>query len=158
MDLDFNETKRRHVSQLQLASMIDIFTLIIVFLMKGTVLGGVSVTFPASFLAPQSSSTEALEAAPQVVIFDEDVELTMIAQKVPMKLFFGSDENRAAGIVAKLQKYLKELPPTDKLVLSQVNVLADAKAPYENVFAVIKMLRQAGYTSMLFIAQGEGKK
>lgn len=158
MDLDFSETRRRHVGQLQLASMIDIFTLIIVFLMKGTVLGGVSINFPANFLAPQSSSTEALEAAPQVVIFEDEVEMNMIHEKFPMKIFTVGNEAQERVVNAKLVKYLKDLAPENKLAMSQVNVLADAKAPYENVFAVVRFLREAGYTSMLFIAHGEGRK
>jgi biopolymer transport protein ExbD len=159
MDLEFGEQKRRHVSQLQLASMIDIFTLIIVFLMKGTVLGGVSVNFPATFTPPQSSSTEAMEAAPQVIIFNDEVEFAMISERLKMASIEDGDGVHFRKVMGLLRKYIKDLPnDINKQSLSQVNVVADAKTSYDKVFAVIKRLREAGYTSMLFIAQGESKK
>jgi biopolymer transport protein ExbD len=155
MDFDFSEGKKRHVDQLQLTSMIDIFTLIIVFLMKGTVIGGSSVDFPKDMRAPTSMSKEGLETSPQVVIFNNEVEFKMINLKISIEQLKQGNSVDYQKTMKSLSEYLVGLSGENKNLMSQINILADGQSPYANIFSVVKILRIAGYTSMLFIAHGE---
>jgi biopolymer transport protein ExbD len=72
-------TRKRRVSEapvlarLQLTSLIDIFTVLLLFLLKSLVVGGAAVTpFPGVSLPP-SSSTAAFKESPVVVVTKEQV-------------------------------------------------------------------------------------
>jgi biopolymer transport protein ExbD len=61
------------VAKLQLTSLIDIFTVLLLFLLKSIVVGGTSVTpFPGVTL-PSSSATAAFKESPVVVVAPEQV-------------------------------------------------------------------------------------
>ena len=71
---DFIKMKRREPMSLQLTAMIDIFSMIVIFLIMGTAFGTSDVILPKDFLLPHSNSKEDAETAPQLVISLDRVE------------------------------------------------------------------------------------
>jgi biopolymer transport protein ExbD len=66
-------TEEGVVARLQLTSLIDIFTVLLLFLLKGLVVGGAVVTpFPGVSLPP-SSATEAFKESPVLVVTRQQV-------------------------------------------------------------------------------------
>ena len=157
MDMDFDRPRKRRLLILQLAPMIDVFVLIIVFLLKATVLSGVSITWPSDLKTAKSQSKEGVETASQVVVSKEFVELKMIEKKFPLKTFKDAPEAEKKAIGAELAKYIETFKSQEASALFNVNLIADADLQYQELFPVIAFLRMSGFNSILFIAEGEAR-
>ncbi|MFZ4404228.1 MAG: ExbD/TolR family protein [Pseudobdellovibrionaceae bacterium] len=156
MSIDFSSNKKRKILVLQLAPMIDVFVLIIVFLLKATVLGGVSIVIPSDMKSAKSSSKESVEAAPQVIIHENKVELAFLNKKIDIKAF-DSSNSTIDQLKSDLKSYIDKTSNQAKSSVVNLNIVADSRTPYRQVFDVIKVFREAGLQSMLFIAEGEKK-
>ena len=153
---------RREGMELQLTAMIDIFTMIVIFLIKGTVMGASDMAVPSDMKLPKSYSHENVESAPQVVISVNEVKILSLGSgrenlpAVPLKDF------KTSGSVASIEKlkeplkaYIGQLTSAQRSGGVLLNVIADKKTPYADIFDVVKVFRQAGFESLLFIATGE---
>lgn len=155
----FPVKKKRHLATLQLAPMIDIFVLLIVFLVKGTAMGGVTVNIPPGLTAASSISPEDLEVAPEVYLFKEKVEFKMINKTVALNLFeIVNEPAELQNIREEIKKFYEKLPVSAKKSGNLVNFIADSEANYDRIFQVVKFLRQSSVSSVLFIAEGETKQ
>jgi biopolymer transport protein ExbD len=146
--------RKRRSLRLQLAPLIDIFVVIIIFLVKGTFIGQISVSLPENLKPAVSKSTESMELAPEVFAFKDSVYLKMIDKKVSLAAFTQNDRSVLDPLMSDLKQYTGRLSESEKK--SEIlNFVADATLNYKSVFDVTKMLREAGFQSILFIAQGE---
>ena len=152
--LDFEgDKKRKKVLILQLAPMIDVFVLIIVFLIKGTILEETAISKPEGVNLAQSQSKEQSEAAPQVIISNEKVEFKMINEVRPLSEFKEDDFNPRDPMFAAFKKYIEENKTVESS--NHINVISDRATPYKTVYNVVKILRISGFQSLLFVAEGE---
>lgn len=153
---DFDGRKKKaSVIALQLAPMIDIFTLVIVFLLKGTVLSETVISNPESVQLAKSDSQETTELAAEVYIKPDHVEFKMINENVPLQVFQNEVLDLNDQMLIKLKKFIDDNGKIAGNTLKQVNVVADYKTNYKTIFHVVRMLRLAGFQAMLFIAEGE---
>jgi biopolymer transport protein ExbD len=163
--MDFPKRKRRNPLELQLTTLIDIFTLIVIFLVMGTVFGAADMSVPKDMRVPRSFGKESVESAPQVVINQNEVTVVALAkefqdQAKPIPL---SEFRRGSGVATPalepLKKLLKDhiakLPNEIKKQGTLLNVIADRDAKYPDVFEVIRVFREAGFETLLFVAMGE---
>lgn len=163
MDDIFPKKKKRAMAGLQLAPLIDIFVLIIIFLIKGTVMSNASITPPADLSPAKSKSPEGLEPAGQVYISQKEVLFSMINEKISLAELNKQIENNtpaamtgtAAQITQKLKAYIQGLPDHEKKSGILVNFLADARTEYKTVFEIAKYCREIGFQNILFVAQGD---
>lgn len=152
--LDFESSKkRRSVLILQLAPMIDVFVLIIVFLLKGTILEESAVMKPVDVNLAQSISKETSVSAPQVIITSENVQFKMIDEIRPIAEFVQGDFNPSDPMFAAFKKYIAENKNIESA--NHINVISDRAASYKIVYNVVKFLRISGFQSMLMVAEGE---
>lgn len=148
--------RRREPLELQLTAMIDIFSMIVIFLIMGTVMGASEIVIPKDLQPPFSRSKEGVETAPRLVITKDSVTLSAIDKSYPLDAFRSSSP--ALGDLRKRAKdYLRSLSKESKTSGEMINVIADKDAPYRDVFDVVRVMREVGFTSMLFVAIGEGK-
>lgn len=163
MDELFPKKKKKKLIGLQLAPLIDIFVLIIIFLIKGTVMSNASVNLPQDLNPAQSKSPEGIEPAPQIYVGKEEIYFSMIGEKIAVSEMMKQIEHntatkvfgRTALITEKLKQYLKEIPDADKKSGILMNFLADAAVDYKTVFEISKYCREIGFQNILFVAQGE---
>lgn len=154
--ISFETSKRKKILNLQLAPMIDVFTLIIVFLLMSTVMGQASVEIPPGLKNPKSVSKETLDVAPQVIIHQEKVILPVLALELPLKQFMdGLEPKEMADLKAKVGAYIKNTADKNKGAVVNINVVAGHATPYPQIFNVVKVLRAAGFQSVLFVAESE---
>lgn len=139
---------------LNLTSMIDICAILIIFLVMGTVIGQEDLLVPLGLKFPKSSNKEILENAPQVIIFNNEVDIKFLGKKLPMTVIQGGDSSQKTALVKELQAYVNEIP--DKLKASGVllNLVADGHVPYNIIFDTSKFFRESGFQSILFVAEG----
>lgn len=154
--LDFEgEKKRKKVIILQLAPMIDVFVLIIVFLIKGTILEESAITKPEGVNLAQSISKERSEAAPQVIISNDKVDFRMINKVKPIAEFKNDDFDPRDPVFKEFKKYIEEHKDVESS--NHINVISDRATSYKVVYNVVKVLRISGFQSMLFVAEGESE-
>lgn len=143
--------------RLQLAAMIDVFTLIIVFMLKGAVFTTNNVEVPTDIRPPLSLSKETSEVAPQVFVTLAEVRFPMIERTV-LKDSILNDEVTKTDLRNVLKDYHAKMDFTNKQAVINLNIVADVGVPYSYLFEVVKLAREAGYQSMLFVTLGEHKE
>ncbi len=151
---DFIKRPRREPMSLQLTAMIDIFSMIVIFLILGTVSGAAEIEFPEGFLLPSSLSKENAESAPHLMISLEKVEFKALKLEYPIENFLGEASSESPALVEltqKLKDYAKGLPITSKSSGLLLNVMADERVTYDKVFDVLRVFRGSGFETLLFV-------
>lgn len=149
------QKRRKSVIVLQLAPMIDIFVLVIVFLLKGTVMGETVISNPEAVTLAKSQSRETTEIAPEVYITESHVDFRMIEEIVSVETLSQEGYQISAAMLAKFKKVIAQTPAADSGALIHVNIVADYRVNYKTIYNVVRVLRLAGFKAMLFIAEGE---
>lgn len=157
MDLDSLENTRRFPLQLQLAPMIDIFVLIIVFLLKSTIVADVSIVFPREMHPPMSKSKDSLETFPEVVVTETELIVGVIHENINLADLEKLGEERMTDLKNKVEQYAKAKDEKVRSQATHVNLITFRGNNYKNVFSSVKFLRKIGFQSVAFIAEGEGQ-
>lgn len=137
---------------LNLTALIDISALIVIFLIMGTVFGQSSIEVPSILDLPKSDSKDSVNAAPQIVIVKDEVEVNFLNIKMKVSEFQGS---QTADLQDKVKKYLESRPKNKIQPDVLLNVIADKETPYSVLYSVLKPFRVSGFESVLFIARGQ---
>jgi biopolymer transport protein ExbD len=154
MDLGMKKHRREGL-ELQLTAMIDIFTLIVIFLIKATVFATSDMVLPDQMKLPKSMSKEQVESAPQVLIGKEDVQVSIVNGAIPLRDFKVARDEEASSVKTlrdALKAYVDKIPAETKAVGVLLNVMADKESPYADVFDVVRVFRESGFETLLFIA------
>lgn len=151
--------KHREPLELQLTAMIDIFSMILIFLIMGSVFGGVDIVVPNGVKLPRSKSSELSSSALTVAITSDQVQVTGLENKnIPLNEF-RRDRVHSSGSVnalrGELKKAIDKMSKEEKDKGVPLNVVCDEKAPYRDVFDVMQVFRGSGFNTILFVATSE---
>ena len=150
----------RRLFELQLTAMIDIFSMIIIFLIKGTMFGVSDIAVPEGVRLPQSFSKESVESAPQVMIAQKQVRFSFREGAIPIEAFANDrgEDPRMGSLRQELKTYVNQLSGVARSSGALLNVIADRETPYRDVFNTVRVMRQSGFEAMLFVAMGPDEK
>ena len=154
MDLDSVSMPKRNVLALQLAPMIDIFFLIIIFLLKSTIVADVSVIFPSQMHPPLSQSRENLDTFPEVVLNETEVTLGFLNVTKKLEEIDTLTDEDIGILKAKVDSYIKSKDEKIRKQSININFITSRENNYKNIFTVVKFLRRIGFQSIQFIAEG----
>lgn len=161
--------KKRHTSEemsLQITSMADIFTILLVFLLKSFAAGAVNVTPAQGMVLPQSfaAGDGAVEAL-SVQISEKSIQVEgepadelagyrfnaadLNEQGAPRKLLGALEEKR------KRQLAIAQANP-DVKPDSRIVIVADQKVPYATIKSVLSAAAIQGYTDFKLAVVKEG--
>lgn len=171
----YSKRPEKEGMELQLTAMIDIFSMIVIFLILGSVFGASEMVIPSGMTIPQSVSHESADTAPRLVISADGVNLSVVEGTYPLDGFRGASAGDEAGggaavanaalrqqlrqqLKQQIDQYIARIPEADRAKKLLLNVIADQNAPYRDVFDVVKYFREAGFGTLLFVAEGERKK
>jgi biopolymer transport protein ExbD len=144
--------------ELQLTAMIDVFSMIVIFLILGGVFGATDIVIPGDMKIPKSQSKEGIEAGPRVAIMKDQVLFSMAKSPIPIRDFRVSElEQTLARLMPEFEEY-RQRQKESKATVFPLNLLADQNTPYQDVYDVVAAFRKMGFNSILFVAQGEGVK
>ena len=139
---------------LNVVALIDICSLIIIFLVMGAFFGESSVSIPNNLVIPKSVSKESVENAPSLTIADNEVRTSFGVSPLGLDSF-RKQTGELRTYKASLKKFVDSIPADARQSGVLINVIADKTTPYRDIFEVIKVFRESGFQSMLFIAQGK---
>jgi biopolymer transport protein ExbD len=160
MSLDlFPKRHRKGPLELQLTAMIDVFSMIVIFLIFGTVFGAADIVIPSGMQIPKSLSKEGIESAPRIAILNNQVSFSLNDSTVPLSEFrsYESRENLVRKLTQSASAYLEKQKEAKKPV-SPLNLVADQSTSYQDIFDVVVVFRRIGFNSILFVAMGQGVK
>ena len=161
----FRKPRPSDEMSLQITSMADIFTIILVFLLKSYSSGAVALNPSKGLLLPEVTSGDAPVEALQIEVSENGI-LVDGKSVVSLKAFqFDSAELQANGTSASLLKALdhqrqKQLfiakANSDVKVDARILVSADQRAPYATVKTVLASAAVHGYTDFkLAVVRGD---
>ena len=153
----FPRKHRRPLFELQLTAMIDIFSMIVIFLVKGTVSGLSDVQVPERLMLPTSISKESVESAPVMTISRDDVTVSITPGLKYQLNWFAERSPENPNIISlkdELKAFIVRMPTVARSSGVLLNVIADREAPYQTVFNSVRVFREAGFETMLFVASG----
>lgn len=150
---------------LQITSMADVFTILLVFLLKSSATGALNVTPSAGLLLPQAQASEANVEAVKIEIQEttiqvEGVPVTTLSSFLPDgsdRVQDGSLRSLASALERerKRQILIAEKNPGVK-VDSRILVLADQRAPYSLIKSALASAALQGFTDFkLAVVQGD---
>jgi hypothetical protein len=121
----------------------------------GTVIGQEEFETPAGLKFPKSFNKEILENAPQIIIFEDQVNIKFLDKKIPIQTIRSRKDAVTLGVAKEVQKYVEEIPATLKTSGVLLNLVADSKIPYSIIFDISRFFRENGFQSILFVAEGK---
>ena len=150
---------------LQITSMADIFTILLVFLLKSFASGAVNITPSNGLLLPQANAGEASIEALKVEIAKDGVLIEGKPVAVLKQFAFDASDLQANHVSQSLSKALdherqKQIriakANTDVKVDAKIMVVADQRAPYGTVKSVLASAAVNGYTDFkLAVVKGD---
>jgi biopolymer transport protein ExbD len=159
-DSIFPPRPKKEPLQLQLTAMIDVFSMIVIFLIFGTVFGAADMVIPNGLEIPKSLSKEGIDSAPRLLIHQGQVSFTLDKESIPLASFTDLEARKkiVARLTPLLEQYQKRRKGTAGAGMNPINLVADQSAPYHDVFDVVSLFRELGFDSIYFVATGGSSK
>lgn len=159
--MDFLTSRKypRSIKPLQLTALIDVFSIIVIFLVLSSIFGVSDVKLPKGLFLPLSGSRESSVSAPSLSIQNALVEFGPLSESLPLDIFVSDEEEKIqkkAEVVQKLTAYIKKIPPEAKSSGVLLNVIADRDLVYGKIYDVLSVFRLAGFDTLMFVATAEG--
>lgn len=147
---------RREIVQLNVIPLIDISSMIIIFLIMGTIFGESAIDVPKDVFVPKSMHNDSVNNAPRIIVTQGYVQADFL-KKSRIDLKDLNDETSEASL--KYQKmisdYVKKIPASEKGAGVLLNLVADQTTSYKVIFDVVSVFRKSGFDSILFVAMGK---
>jgi biopolymer transport protein ExbD len=153
----FAKKRKRPQLTLNVVALIDICSLILIFLIMESYFGESSIVVPNTMMIPKSVSKEIVENAPKIVISDRDVTASFIPEAASIEIFRHSNP-QLDEYKGKIKAFIATIPAQARTSGVLLNLIADQKAPYKDIFDVVAAFREAGFQSILFVAQTRASK
>lgn len=157
----FNRKKKKRRPQvsgdmeLQITSMADIFTILLVFLLKSYATSAINITPTPGMLIPEAQAAESPAEALKVEISENAVTVEGQAVARLTHFEFAGDDLQANGASKTVSESL-EKERKRQLLIAQSNsevkvdakiiIVADSRAPYSSIKSVLDAAAVQGYT------------
>jgi biopolymer transport protein ExbD len=157
MQFGFPKKPRREPVQPNLTPMLDIFSILTLFLITSAVFGSSSVEVLESIKLPLSISKNQIQKAPQISISDEGISAPFLKIKYKIDPFFPENRNQPAALKLKqeIRKYVRSVANDPNQTFPTLVVVADRSLSYEYLYDVISLFREAGFQKLSFVAQDQ---
>ena len=156
--MKFNKSHRKDRIEPQLAAMIDVFSILIIFLIAGTAMDSSVLNIPIELGLAKTTSKSTTSNAPQVTLLNGKLNINFIDSELKIKDIENSPNSpNILKIQNKLKNYLAQIKEKNKKsgsemqLLESVNLLADKNTPYKEVFTVVKFFRANGFQNTILI-------
>lgn len=145
--------RRRQEIQLLMTPMVDIFTILVIFIIKGSVFSQTQVTIPDQVRVPLSKNNEGLDDTLKVTVFGDQIRLHDEVFPIAIVSQNNAFHPRRSALLEKLHahfdKWLKQGLPQ----ASTVQLIADRRTPYALIYETSEFLRIAGASRVILVTE-----
>lgn len=141
--------------ELPLTPLIDIFSILVIFLITGTYFAPASISLPKDLDLPGSQNSEMLEVATQIHVSRSKVMIPEINYTIPLSVFRRGGGARIAEFQTRLSDLISKLPGSMKQNGVTINLLADKDIRYSTIFNIVQAAKVQSVDNVLFIAAGD---
>jgi biopolymer transport protein ExbD len=149
--------KKRRSTELPLTALVDIFSILVIYLLVGSHFAPTDIVLPKDLELPSSHSAENLDIAKQVHVSKSVVSIPSLNYSVPLAAF--SQKGGSGARVAEFQSQVSRMIGTMAPELRQngvtINFVADKDLSYVVIYNVLQALRVREVDNVLFLAQGQ---
>lgn len=159
----FGKLKRRSGNEevsLQITSMADIFTILLVFLLKSSSTGAVSINPSQGLLLPQANASQPVPEALKIEVSQGAIQIEEKPVASLKDFQFETGDIRKDGVSSNLEKHL-ELARKRQSIIAKANsdvqvdakilVIADSRTPYKTLKTVLASAAIHGYTDFKLV-------
>ncbi len=155
MNNDFlmQRKKPKPIVQLQLTTMVDLVTILILYLLVSTVFGVSDLSFPPELRLPSSLSKEQIDSAPQVLVYNGKIQFSPTQKEISLAEF-ASGSGRGLELLSEIKG---EFQSQKKRMGKQpvlISLIADREEKYSVIFSVVAQIKRTGFDTVLFVASG----
>ncbi len=144
-----SQEKRIQVVALSLTSMVDMFAMLVIFLLTNTSTVTQWVEVAHKIEVPKAKSALASETPPKAAtlqvamdaVYGDDVKLSSLSAA------------KSGRVVESVRKYLAGLRGQSDLKAGYVNIVAHERVPYSVVRSMVKTSQAAGYPNVNLVVQ-----
>lgn len=148
--------KRREPVEPQLATMIDVFSILIIFLIAGAVADSNLTTIPIDLSLGLSKSKESINSAPQVTYQKKTITIDFIKESILIDEISNKNSSKFIAIKNKIEKYRIKKDEKDNNVklssLASFNLVADKNTDYIEIYSIINFMKQFGFENAILMA------
>lgn len=160
LDELMGSNKRRRLVDPPLIAMVGVLSMLIMFLVVGTIFGSMTIDLPSPFELAVGHKKNDIFAAPQLIFVPGGFRLSF-GEKMdyPYDVFNrnNSNSNRLYDKIVRDIAALKKSQKMNELSLP-LNVVAERTTSYKVIFDVLKGMREVGFANMLFVSRFEEGK
>ncbi len=151
--------KRNQSFTLNITSMTDMFTILLVFLLQSFAAGEVMID-PVKDLNLPSSSTEKnpvigikLAISPTELVFEQRKIASVVNSSIELSALDSNDSNFIKPLFEELQKINKSDKPSDKSLAKNGRILfqADRELPYSTIRKIMYTASMAGFPNLKLV-------
>lgn len=160
--MKFKKSHRREPTEPQLATMIDVFSILIIFLIAGTAMDSSVLNIPSDLILPETVSSETTVNAPQVTLVNRVLILNFIDEKISINELSDPQNQKLSRIKQKLQDYLERVSSKSKKemaniqLLKSINLVADKSAIYNDIYLIMKTFKDFGFQNTILVGTDAG--
>ncbi len=164
--MNFEKPHRREPTEPQLATMIDVFSILIIFLIAGTAMDSSILNIPTDLILPKTISKSSTLNAPQVTIENNIIAINFIDEKISYDEIIALTESpKLKRLKIKVEEYLKKVEAgkkskkslSESQLLQSLNLVAGEKTSYEKIFNTLKWFKDRGFQNTILVAT-EGRE
>lgn len=157
---NFIRRPRREPLSLQLTAMIDVFSMIVIFLVVGASHEHSDIIFPNGFVLPKSKSKEDHASSNEVIVSTEKVSFKKLNLELGIKEFseLDSEASTLRDFEKSLHDYVRSRDSKEVAQPLSLNIIADERVEYERLYSILKVFRKAGFQNIYFVASPKGAK
>jgi biopolymer transport protein ExbD len=164
--MNFEKPHRREPTEPQLATMIDVFSILIIFLIAGTAMDSSILNIPNDIILPKTISKSSTLNAPQITIEKNIIMVNFINEKINYSEIVTVEESsKLKNVRLKVEEYLKNVEAgkkskkslSESQLLQSLNLVAGDKTSYEIIFNTIKWFKDRGFQNTILVAT-EGRE
>lgn len=141
------------IQELDLIPMVAIFSMLILFLIAGTVVTNNDMAIPSHLRLAEGMKKDDISDSPKVVIADGGVQVSIFDESMDFSLFKEKYRNQPQRVRFRksLEKMRMMMGGADKL--TPFHIIADRSLSYARLYPIMNELRFDGVDSFLFISE-----
>ncbi len=150
--IKFIKKHRQEPVEPQLATMIDVFSILIIFLVAGSSFDQLSVNLPNQFVIPSLFSASAQSTSAQMVVLHQlEIQFQGLQSQPKIPISVERDQELELKNASYILGLIPEEYKKQNNYFNQISLIASKEVKYDELFSAIAQLRKIGFKNINLI-------